>query len=382
MKRKTILLGVTADVSLTLMRGFPEHLRDQGWHVHVVSSPGPRLHALSEVEGVTTHALSMAREPSPFHDLRALIAWIRLLRAVRPNVISVGTPKAGLLGGLAGVVTRVPKRVYLLRGLRLETATGPTRRLLALLEMISLRCAGSVVAVSESLRQRVLALKLETAKKLVVLGSGSSNGVDLTAFSDQAVTPEAVDAARRSAGLVDAVPVVGFVGRLTADKGLSTLAAARAELERRGVDHQLLVVGRIDGGDDVAVVEQVVSAGRPAALVGYVDDPTPYFRLMDVHCLPTLREGFPNVVLEASASRVPTVTTDATGAVDSVIDGKTGLVVPKEDSTALADALQTLLEDEKKRTQLGLAALDFVTDHFSRPDVWRATEAFYSELLG
>ena len=118
-----IVLGVTVDLSLRLMAGFPQYLAERGWDVHVVSSPGARLDALAGVDGVTVHALTMAREPSPVSDLRSLIAWMRLLRRLRPDVVSVGTPKAGLLGGIAARLTRVPGRVYMLRGLRLETST-------------------------------------------------------------------------------------------------------------------------------------------------------------------------------------------------------------------------------------------------------------------
>ena len=82
------------------MRGFPEYLRNSGWIVHVVSATGPALDDLSTVPGIVTHAVAMERQPSPPKtSLTALLVWVRLPRRVRPDLISVDTPKAGLLGG-------------------------------------------------------------------------------------------------------------------------------------------------------------------------------------------------------------------------------------------------------------------------------------------
>ena len=376
-----ILLGVTADISLTLMRGFPEYLRDNGWEVHVVSAPGAALSALSAIPGITTHAISMARQPSPVRDLRSLVAWCRLLRRVRPSLISVGTPKAGLLGGLAGFLTRVPHRVYLLRGLRLETSTGVQRRVLSVLERASMTVAHDVIAVSHSLRQRAIDLKLVQESKIQVLGLGSSNGVDLLAFSRDA--PGLPELARSSAdlGISAGVPVIGFVGRLTADKGLSVLADAREILASRGIDHHLLVVGGIDEGASETLLNKIMTAGRDAIRTGHVSDPRPYYALMDILCLPTYREGFPNVVLEAAAAEIPTVTTDATGAIDSVIDGRTGTTVAVGSAIQLANALELLISDSSLRQVMGADALRHVTAHFNQPDVWLRTHTYYLNLL-
>lgn len=379
--RPRILLGVTADLSLTLMRGFPEYLQNRGWDVHVVCAPGPALRALGTVPGLTVHPLEMARQPSPGQDLRSLIAWVRLLRRVRPDVISVGTPKAGLLGGIAGFLTRVPRRVYLLRGLRLETSAGLQRRIFSMLERVSMGAAHEVVSVSDSLRRRVIELGLVRGSKVRVLGHGSSNGVDVSAFAPAAFGPDEIAELSAELGIVSNVPVIGFVGRLSTDKGLKVLAEARQILTDRGVDHQLLVVGGIDEGEDESLLDTIRSAGREMIGTGHVNDTRRYFQLMDILCLPTYREGFPNVVLESAAAGVPTVTTDATGAIDSVVAGTTGLIVAVGSALELADALETLIRDASLRTLMGAAALRHVSENFMRADVWDRTSAYYGERV-
>lgn len=376
-----IVLGVTVDLSLRLMAGFPQFLAERGWDVHVVSSPGARLDALAGVDGVTVHALTMAREPSPVSDLRSLIAWVRLLRRLRPDVVSVGTPKAGLLGGIAARLTRVPGRVYMLRGLRLETSTGVSRRVFTLLERLSVRSATKTLVVSKSLASRAVELKLGPQTAFTVLGDGSSNGIDVDAFERSLPDQDDLDRLRRDLALPQDTPVVGFVGRLTEDKGLLVLRAAVDRLAAEGTAFQLLIIGGIEGDGSAADLVGVTGGTGPIA-TGFVNDPEKYYPLMDVLCLPTLREGFPNVVLEAAAAGVPTVTTTATGAVDSVVDGETGLIVAVGDSDALAGGLRRLLADAELRKQYGLAAKRRARARFDRSVVWSAQEAFYRELSG
>src|ERR1035437_8569056 len=100
-RRPRIMLGVTSDISLRLMRGFPEFLDANGWEVHLVCSPGPVFDKWARNKAVHFHALEMHRNPALLHDIRALADWVRLCREVRPDLISAGTPKAGFLGCLA-----------------------------------------------------------------------------------------------------------------------------------------------------------------------------------------------------------------------------------------------------------------------------------------
>jgi glycosyltransferase involved in cell wall biosynthesis len=373
-----IVFAVTADKSLPLLQGFPAHMVERGWEVHVVSSPGSNLHALGSGGTVHVHSLPMAREPSLLQDLASLVRWLVLLAKLRPTVVSVGTPKAGLLGGVAAWLLRVPFRVYVLRGLRLESAAGAKREFLRRMEQIASRSAHAVIAVSHSLRVRALELGLATPSALKVIGNGSSNGVDVERFNPERIDQDSVSALRVELGLVPGIPVIGFVGRLTIDKGLVSFAQARQLLVDRGVDHQVLLVGGIDDDNADTWVKTLTIAGRPAAVTGHVYDTSPYYRLMDLLCLPSLREGFPNVVLEAAASGVPAVTSDATGAIDSVIDTETGLIARAGDGSDLADRLERLLSlSEAERRVMGVAARERAVREFSHTMMWDTLEAFY-----
>lgn len=373
---KRILLAVTADASLGLMQGLPERLRDEGWDVHVVSSPGPKSDALTTTEGVTFHPVEMARNPSVLNDLRALIRWIRLVREVAPDVASVGTPKAGLLGGIASFVARVPRRIYLLRGLRYETSTGLARVVLKALERVACLSAHDVLAVSHSLRDVAIADRLAPPHKVVVLGRGSSNGVDMDRF--------AVTSDERRAAKVErwpdapSVPTIGFVGRIHPDKGLDILADAVGILAADGVPGRLLVVGGGDGEQGESLITRLRESGFDVEFTGAVPDVAPYLRLMDVLCLPTRREGFPNVVLEAASAGVPTIATRATGIPDAILDNATGLICQQRDPQELADLMRRLLTEDSERARLGESALRFVRSEFARSAVQSHLIDFYT----
>lgn len=374
-EKPSIVLGVTSDISISLMTGFPEHLAAQGWDVHVVCSAGPRSTALAHAAGVTVHHLEMRRDPAPLDDLKALVRWTSLLRSIRPDVISVGTPKAGLLGGIAALLTRVPARVYMLRGLRYETTEGLKWSIFVALERVSVACAHRVIAVSSTLRDVAVADRLGRAGKFRVIAAGSSNGVDVERFE---TTPEA-----RAQAQADRwpdrpeVPVVGFIGRIHPDKGLDLLADAVEILAERQVPGRLLVVG---GSDDPAgedLVRRLEASRWDVEIVGAVDDVAPLLEVMDVLCLPTKREGFPNVVLEAAAAGIPTVATQATGVPDAVVDGVTGVVCSDREPATLADALYDLLSDRELCRSRGTAARSRVEAEFSRATVWASYESFY-----
>ena len=183
---KRIVLTVTSAQSLRLMAGFPDYLSRQGWDVHVVSGDPPA----TSPGGWTAHVLPMRREPAPLLDLISLARWIKLLFLLRPALVVAGTPKAGLLGMLGAWATRTPRRVYLLRGLRLSTESGPRRRLLEVLERLAIMAATEVQSVSHSLREEVVELGLAPAQKVTVVAKGSSNGVVIPP-ADEADVPAA-----------------------------------------------------------------------------------------------------------------------------------------------------------------------------------------------
>lgn len=367
------MYGVTAGVSAwALLRGQLADMAARGWTVTVVADGDERLELAASREGVRAVPLRMAREISPLQDLKSLVSWLYLLRRERPEVLNVGTPKAALLGAVAGWLTGVPRRIYVVRGLRFEGATGSRRAILVAMERLTIRASTDVVVVSRSVGERMLEVGLDR-RPLLLIGEGSSNGVDGVglAAKAQAVDPSAV---RSELGVSMDRFLVGFVGRITFDKGAAFLADAMQILEDRGVPISLVVVG---DSEDAAADRHLRSSGAQVTTTGWTDEPWKYIASMDVLVLPTKREGYPNVVLEANACGVPVVTTRATGAIDSVVEGVTGLLVDVDDAPGLADALERLHADPPLRSAMAKAARTRALSDFAPQRIWDGLAAVY-----
>ena len=380
--RIDVLHAVTSSLGLLLLRGQLRYLRTAGFHPAIVCGPGPQSEEMRATESISVYTLKMEREISPLEDLVALLRASQLVRRLRPMVSNSGTPKAGLLVGLAAWFNRVPCRIYTLRGLRVETTTGPKRWLLWLTELVACACAHRVICVSPSLRQRAVELGVVPLRKAIVLASGSSNGVDPSRFSP---TPERLANAatvRRQLGIDPHRAVIGFVGRLTSDKGVPELVAAFRLLRRRFPSAALLLVGSYEQGDPVPPdTRAAIESDSSVIRVNFTSEIATYYFVMDMLVLPTHREGFPNVVLEAQAASRPVVTTSATGALDSVCNGVTGLLVPVGDAVALADALMKLLSDQELAQRMGRAGRERVIREFRHETIWEALAGLYRELL-
>jgi lipopolysaccharide/colanic/teichoic acid biosynthesis glycosyltransferase len=323
----------------------------------------------------------MERQIAPIQDLASLLRLYRTMRRVRPTIVDASTPKAGLLTGVAAWLAGVPCRVYTLRGLRLETASGLKRAILWAAEWVACACSHRVVCVSPSLRARVIGLHLVSAEKATVLAKGSG-GVDLKRFSPANRNSIETETLRSRLGIPSGAPVLGYVGRFVRDKGIRQLVESFQQLRETCPDLRLLLVGDFEQGDPVEPeVRRYIESEAAIIRPGFVSDTAPYYLLMDALALPTYREGFPGVPLEAQASGVPVVTTRATGAVDSIVDGATGFLVPVGDTNALTSAVARLLADPELRGRMGKAARERMKRDFHPEVIWDALIHLYRELI-
>jgi len=373
----------TVPESLRFVAGQAGFMHARGFEVHCLSSPDPMLERFAEREQVAVHPVPMHRRITPIHDLGAVARLRRHMRRIRPAIVHAHTPKGGVLGMIAATLAGVPVRIYHIRGLPFMTATGRTRFLLRWSEAVSCRLAHQVLCVSHSLRDVAIAEGLCPEHKIKVLRHGSGNGVDAAGrFDPSQVGTLAREATRAKHTILDDACVIGFVGRIVRDKGLIELAEAWTALRKEFSDIHLLIVGWFESKDPVpTAVEEQLRRDPRVRIVERVDDTAPLYAAMDVLALPTYREGFPNVVLEAASMELPVVATRIPGCVDAVIDGVTGTLVPPRDAAALAEAIRTYLRDPKLCRAHGLAGRERVLREFRREVIWQATYDEYVRLL-
>jgi glycosyltransferase involved in cell wall biosynthesis len=335
-------------------RGLLAQLRGAFASCSVVTPYMPELDELVRQCHCTPHVVPISRAISPLKDLRSIFRIARHLRRGRFAVAHAHTPKGGLVGILAATLARTPVRVYTMHGLPLETAKGIKYYLLWLADWCTCKCATRVLAVSPSLRQRIIAAKLCPADKIEVLGQGSACGLDPDYFKR---TPELIrlgSEIRKRHGIDSEAVVLGYVGRIGPEKGVHELVDAFTRLSQRH-NLRLLLIGEdeeLHGALSEATRRELRSNPRIIKL-DHAQDVRPFYAAIDIVVLPTLREGISMVLLEAGAMNLPAVANRVTGCVDAIEDQVTGLLVDPHKPDQLVDALSGLIRDPTRRAEMG-----------------------------
>lgn len=370
----------TVPGTLKFLVNQPAHLAAHGHEVVLISSPGPALEQIASSEGARAIPLPMARSIALRDDLTSLVRLVRTLRQVRPDVLHAHTPKAGLLATIAGRLARVPVCIYQIHGLRFITATGARRLILKGTERIACTLAHHVLCVSPSVLDLAEDEHVIRRGKGQVIGSGTINGVDVTVFDPMLVQQDA-GAVRATLGIPADAPVIGFVGRLAADKGVAELAEAWSRIRETVPNAHLVAVGDGEANDpvDPEVIESLRRDVR-VHLVGHQPDVRPYYGVMSVLVLPSAREGFPQTLLEGSAMGLATVGSDVPGVSDAIQDGRTGLLFPVHDVDALVGRLLDLLDDPARRKEMGDAGRRRALAEFDQREVRGRFFDYYLEV--
>jgi len=339
-----------------------------------VDNPQP-----GELDGMRARIVHVPirRKISPWSDFAALLGLWALFRRERYAAVSSVTPKAGMLAMLAAALAGIPLRVHMFTGQVWAARTGWKRRLLKLADRIIARLATHVLADSPSQRDFIVAEGIVPAGRIGVPGHGSICGVDGARFRPDAGRRQAV---RQRHGIPDGAVVFLYLGRLNRDKGMPELASAFAAVARP--EAWLLIVGPDEEGMCQAMRSRLGAAADRCRFVGYTDRPEDYMAAGDVFCLPSYREGFGMVVIEAAAAGLPAIASRIYGVTDAVEEGVTGLLHEPGDAAEIAQAMALLANDPARRAAMGHAARERALRLFSAEAVTAAWVRFYEKLLG
>lgn len=325
--------------------------------------------------------IDLSRKINLVSDLLALFALCRFLVSYKPDIVHSIMPKAGLLTTIAGFVCRVPIRIHTFTGQVWATEANPARtvyywfdRLINYLNTICLTDSPSQSAFLH-------AHKISNAgTALPVLSKGSLSGVDVARF-DLATLTERAGHLRTQLGLNKTDFVFAYIARKTWDKGAVDVLNAFATVSRIHPNARLLFVGPDESGGDIEdLLKSDPRLVGNVRSVGQVDNHELYLANSDVLCLPSHREGFGTIVIDAAALGVPTIGSNIAGLVDSIEDGKTGLLFPAGDVDALAGIMAEFLQNPSKYEQMRLSARARVVEFFTADLLYDALKALYLEL--
>lgn len=309
--------------------------------------------------------------PNPMSVLRVA----RWLREDQPDLISTWQYHADLIGGLAA---RLAGSIPVAWGIRQsDLSREGNGRLTFLTARMCARLSRwlprKIICCSEASRQAHAALGY-AAEKMVVI----PNGYDLGTFRPDSAAREAI---RKELRIPEDVPVIGLVGRFHPQKDHRNFIWATRSLHKDRPEVYFVLCGQEVNWENKELTKWIDEAGirKRVYLLGRRNDIPKLTAALDVACLASFSEGFPNVVSEAMSCEVPCVVTDVGDA--ALIVGQTGLVVPPRNPAALATALCKMVDlGREGRNQLGMAARQRITEQFDLPKIVARYESFFQEL--
>ena len=359
-------------------------LRDAGYEVVAISAPVKDTQLLRQM-GVQHFAVSFTRSMyTTYHDLTAFLQLLRIFRRENCTIVHTHNPKPSILGQIAAKVAGVPVILNTLHGLYLhDQMPAPVRRICILMEKIAARC--SDIILSQNLEDIDIAIRegICPPHKIKHLG----NGIDLSEFTPDRFHPSEVMRKRAEIGIPERAKVIGFVGRLAARrKGFIVFLRAAQKVLTSVPNAYLLVVGEPDWGKldavDPSIIKEYGLADRCIYLGKRPNNELPLlYATMNVVALPSLFEGIPRVVMEASAMKVPVVATDVKGNREAVQDGYNGILVPLDDVDQLAQAIISVITDEEKARYMGEWGSRIATERFDEQIVFNKIRKEYERLL-
>lgn len=369
---------ITADV---LLEDQLKYINNNLGDVTLICPGGARVQKVVERENVDFFDVPFRRDISLVNDLYCLFRLIFILFRIKPDLVNYSTPKASLLGSISTTILGIKNRIYLLRGLRFETENGFKGKLLKSLEHLTSFLSTHIVSISASVQEKHKTLFPRLAYKNRVLGLGSSNGLDLEALSTEDFD---IISFRAKLGIDKNTIVLGYVGRLNEDKGIELLLDTFACLTEKELSKEvcLVLIGDYDGSETfVSSIKARIERDSKIKFLGFIKDIAKYYRIMDLFVFPSYREGFGNVLIEASYCKLPVVAFDVTGVRNAVQHSHTGMLVPFRDTNMFLNKILYYLDNPEEAMLHGSQGHDWVKNNFNRKDVIQSWKEYYQTVL-
>lgn len=309
-------------------------------------------------------SIEIPRQIHLVKDLIALIKLYRLFSEQQFDIVHSVTPKAGFLCALAGIFAGIPLRIHTFTGQPWVTLNGAKR----IVSMLADKCIGilNTACYADSISQKefLVSRKIVKSSKISVLGRGSVAGVDVSKFNPRKYDELERSIIKKSLQIPVNAIVLLFVGRIVRDKGVIELVKAFKDTFTHDSNVYLLFVGPQELSLSDLGIDKDTSSKNRIKFTGYTDTPERFMSVSNVLCIPSYREGFGTVVIEAAAMGIPAIGSNIYGLSDSIIHGETGLLVMPKHSIELAGALHKLVYDTELRFQFGQKAQKRALEYF------------------
>ena len=335
-----------------------------------------------EVKGLSLtgwHRIEIRRTVSIWHDLKAVSAARKYFKEMEFDAVHSVTPKAGLITALAGKMAHIKYRTHIFTGQVWCTRKGFVRTMLKTIDKLIAKWDNHILVDGKSQRAFLVGEGVLREGQAMVFGHGSISGVNSQRFVPN---QEARQAIRKEIGIQDNVVCYIFLGRLNHDKGIGELYEAYNRLAGELEDVFLLLVGSDEEGY-IAKLQRFenIVPGKNFHYYGITREPEKVLTAGDVFTLPTYREGFGTSVLEAASVGLPSITSDAYGVLDAVVEGETGLRCKVGDVDSLYECMKQMYDNPEMRRQMGEKSRQRVLCDFNGAQLTKYWIEYYNSLF-
>lgn len=372
-----LFIATTIPQTFIFFKGQPRLWKEK-FDVCAISSDPDNLKQFAEEEGIRYRHISMKREISLFADVVSLLRWVWLLLKERPYIVHGNTPKASLLSMVAAWITRRPVRIYMCHGLRYQGTDGRLRKLLMMMEKIACGCATHVVSVSKGVADVMVQDGLCPKGKMRVVGYGSAGGVDIERYN-----PDTIESnVRHELKIPEDAFVFTFVGRIVKDKGINELVSAFDQINKKYPNAHLLLVGPVETIQNPIDESsfRIIEQNENIHSVGMQKDVRPYLKASDAFILPSYREGFGMVLIEAGAMGLLCITTDITGCNEIIVPGENGAIIEPQNTEALREEMEEWVSNPEMEKKMTSNARKMVSERYDSRIVREQYFEFYKSL--
>lgn len=378
--KKKFFITTTIPATLGFFKGNLSYL-NKTFDVYAISSQKDELNELGKEEGIKTFFIPMRRPISLFRDLVSLFSFIRLFMKERPDIVHGNTPKASFLSMLASRISGVKVRIYMCHGLRYQGTEGMMRILLKKMEKLTCSCATEVICVSKGVRETLIEDGICKKNKAVIIHHGSVAGIDMGKFLNDPSLHNSNFREKLDISPSDFVFI--FIGRIVKDKGVNELIHAFVKLQAvRNNVHLILVGGEERQLNPISNESRKTIETHPNIhAVGIQSDIRPFLAISNALVLPSYREGFGMVLLEAAAMGLPCITTNISGCNEIVIKGENGDIIPPGDENALFEKMKEWVEHPEILTPMSDKARSLIEKRFEQKLVWGKLLEEYLRLI-
>jgi glycosyltransferase involved in cell wall biosynthesis len=376
--KPTIMFVATSALSANAF--FKNHLVALSKHYRIIVGTNTyEYQLLPEITNlVELHHIPFVRQIDILSDINSLFYLTMLVSKIKPISVQSIHPKAGLLTMIAAWVCHVPIRIHVFTGQAWVTKSGFSRLLLKSCDRLIAILANSLLADSPSQMQFIVDEGIAKAQDIQVLCDGSICGVDAERFKPDEESKVRI---RDQLGIPEDATIALFMGRIKKEKGALDLAKAFATHQPELNNLYLVFAGPDEEGLREEILKLTSLKGNYVRFVGAVNNPEDFYAAADFLCLPSHREGFGLVTIEAAAAGIPTLASRIYGITDAIVDGVTGILHTPGDSLEIAKGLQEMANNLKSRQAMGTAAKKRALDQFSVTRIVDAHLSYYQLLI-